>query len=259
MPRVIQYQSDLHLEFEHGLISYELPDVGADVIILAGDIGVSSRVNFDWVLEQTRGIPTIFVLGNHEPYRNCLQKAKQEWKSAMAGSHVHVLDNESIELAGVRFIGSTLWTDFQLFNEDPCSALNLARAKINDFRLVEFEQAGLKRMFTPEDSRELHLDAIEFYRNELSKPFPGPTVVVSHHAPSIESLPESYRNDEIRAAYASDLSAFIDKYQPEAWIHGHLHNSSDYKMGGTRVLCNPRGYFPRSLNTDFNPEAIFEL
>ncbi|MAC48609.1 metallophosphoesterase [Oceanospirillum beijerinckii] len=259
MSVVIQYQSDLHLEFEHGFISHTLPDVNADVIVLAGDIGIASRLHFDWVLEQTRGIPTVFILGNHEPYRSCLQLAQQEWKEAMAGSNVHVLENEVVELCGVRFIGSTLWSDFQLFNEDPSIAQDLARMRMNDFRLVEFEHKGLKRMFTPEDARNMHLESMDFFNQELSKPFSGPTVVVSHHAPSIESLPVSYRDEPIRAGYASNLEHFIELHQPDAWIHGHLHNTSDYCIGKTRVLCNPRGYFPRSVNPDFDPEIVLEL
>jgi Icc-related predicted phosphoesterase len=59
------------------------------------------------------------------------------------------------------------------------------------------------------------------------------------------------------AAYVSDLSAVIKKGKPTAWIHGHVHESFDYRVGATRVLCNPHGY--ASENPSFNPSLVVEV
>lgn len=255
----IQYQSDLHLEFEHGDIRYQIPDISADIIVLAGDIGLTSPLYFDWVLEQTKGTPTILILGNHEPYRDVLQGSYGQWKKVMANTHVHVLDNSTVELSGIRFIGSTLWTDYKLFDNDPSEAQGMSHGMINDYRLIEFEEDNQRRRFSPEDAMCLHQESLSYIIAELNKPFSGSTLVVSHHAPSPQSLPVNDRSDKLRASYASDLSAIIQELQPEAWIHGHLHNSSDYRIGKTQVLCNPRGYSPLKLNPEFDPEASLIL
>ena len=97
----------------------------------------------------------------------------------------------------------------------------------------------------------------QFITEELAKPFDGPTVVVTHHAPSWLSVPDKFR--EASAAYASRLEDLILDHEPLLWIHGHTHTSFDYKIGKTRIVCNPRGYHGFELNPDFEVNLIVEI
>jgi Icc-related predicted phosphoesterase len=83
-------------------------------------------------------------------------------------------------------------------------------------------------------------------------------VVVTHHAPSRESIPPAFDGDPCNPAFASDLSRFIVESEARLWVHGHIHFSCDYPLGKTRVLANPRGY-PTEPRTGFDPGLIVEV
>jgi len=100
---------------------------------------------------------------------------------------------------------------------------------------------------------DLHLD------EELRKPFDGPTVVITHHAPSPRSIAGKFRGNPLNPAFASNLEPIIVAHQPVLWIHGHMHDSFDYRISKTRVVCNPRGYFPNELNPAFDPNFVIQL
>ena len=110
----------------------------------------------------------------------------------------------------------------------------------------------------------LHRELIDL---DLATSFDGPTVVVTHHAPHPRSLRSPMFIDDTDASFASDLSAVIERYEPALWIHGHLHNASDYQVGATRVVCNPRGYVTfrsksgaeASENFFFDPLKVVEI
>lgn len=259
MPRIL-YQSDLHVEFYKGNISYQIDCEGADIIVLAGDIGDSTQKSLDWVLKAAQGIPTVMCLGNHEAYDTALQQALRFWKDGLAGSHVHLLENHSVEICGVQFIGATLWTDYAVHGEDTvASAMEEAGRRMNDHRLIQFEAAATPRLFTPEDALAAHRQSIKYLRSAMAKPFEGKRVVVSHHAPSIQSIPAIYRDHNLCGAFCSDLEMLMLEHKPDAWIHGHLHMNFDYRVGQTRVVCNPHGYFDHELNKDFDPKAMLNL
>ena len=84
-------------------------------------------------------------------------------------------------------------------------------------------------------------------------------VVVTHHLPSFQSIPERFRGESLNGAYASELFEDIMETQPDIWCHGHTHGSSDYMIGNTRILCNPRGYHGHELNPDFNDSFTIDL
>ena len=104
----------------------------------------------------------------------------------------------------------------------------------------------------------MHYNSLKWLEDSLRKSKTDKNVVVTHHAPSPKSLPDQYKNDILSAAHASDLSELIDKYQPDIWIHGHIHSPSDYNIGNTRVICNPRGY-PDEPYNGFNNKLIIEV
>lgn len=256
----IQYQSDLHLEFMPSLADYALPRVGADVIVIAGDIGVHSDPRYiDWTLEATAGTPTIVVAGNHEPYGSSRQQSLHIWRQATANTHIHFLEKAQCELQGVRFLGATLFTDYNL-RGDREKAMHVAALGLNDHRMVQYGD----RMFTPDDAYTEHCLARQFLQDALSRHFPGPTVVVTHHAPSPQcwgsGVPAKLaRPDALAPAYVSDLESIMAKHEIALWFHGHLHHSVDVVRHGTRVLSNPRGYWPDALNPAFEPDKIVAL
>jgi Icc-related predicted phosphoesterase len=162
----------------------------------------------------------------------------------------------------VRIIAATLWTDFELFGATRQSAvMDDAYHAMNDFRMIQIVD-GLRggfRLLTPSDLLRLHHESKTYIAGELEKSFDGVTIVMTHHAPSGRSVTEAFADDPLAAAYASDLEALIERTQPQLWVHGHIHTSSDYVIGRTRIVCNPRGYFPSDMNPDFDPGRVIEL
>lgn len=234
----ISYASDLHIEFDY--LSLQNKD-NSDVLILAGDIipikYISSDTNdilkfFEEISEQWKDV--IIVIGNHEAYRGVIEETKSKLKSFIDQYlNIHVLENDYIEIDDIRFIGSTLWTNF--YKNDPV-AKETARVRMNDFKIIR--TTGYRK-FLPDDSVKLHYKAYDYIRNNLNH---DKVVLITHHAPCLLSIPERYKTDILSAAYASDLSLFDDYPQIKIAIHGHIHDTMNYEVNETRILCNPRGY-----------------
>jgi Icc-related predicted phosphoesterase len=262
--------SDLHLEF--GACEFA-PEVragrSADLVLLAGDIH-TRRCAPLWAAE-TFAAPVAMILGNHEAYGDCLDAAiAAQRKSATACSTrrdnpVRMLECETWILTDgtpIRIIAATLWTDFALFGADAqARMMDAAHDAMNDFQMIRISDNRHRdeRPLTPSDCLRLHRESRAFIEAELAQPFDGITIVMTHHAPSGRSLPEFRHGDPINAAYASDLEALIEQARPQLWVHGHIHASSDYRIGSTRVVCNPRGYYPAHLNPGFNPALVIEI
>ena len=238
----INFISDLHLEF--GPLEIE-PEAG-DVLVLAGDIDIKGRV--DWINTiASKFNHVIYVLGNHEFYNGTMDSIYRKTREGLA-DNVHLLENESITIAGVTFHGATLWSDF--LNGNPMSYLQCDQA-INDYRLIRAGDG--KHRFKPQIAHSLHNISKVFLQENVKEG----DVVVTHMAPSLLSIHEKYKNDmNINGSYASDLSELILDTKPELWFHGHVHTSFDYTVGNTRILCNPRGYVGEELNSEFEPNAL---
>lgn len=254
----LQVVSDLHLECEGGA-DYLLPETDADVVVLAGDIH-SHTHGLLWAARtlRSRGHRVVYVTGNHELYHAHAYGLIDQLREVACQSGIDFLENDVLELDGVRILGTVLWTDFQLHGtgEIAAGAMRWARGMMNDFRLIRSSQGN---EFSPAESVKLHRTARAFLETELAKPFVGPSVVVSHHAPHTGSVHERFKGTPLSPAFASDLSSLIAKYQPALWLHGHMHDSFDYRVGETRVVCNPRGYAPDMLNPNFDPALILEV
>ena len=118
--------------------------------------------------------------------------------------------------------------------------------------------------FTPAHAREIHLRSRAFIEATLGAPHDGPTVVVTHHAPHPNSVHPRFVGNDASPGFVSDLSDLIARHGPELWVHGHTHDGCDYVVGGTRVVCNPKGYGPRSAggrieNAAFDPQLVVGL
>jgi Icc-related predicted phosphoesterase len=255
--------SDLHLEFG----PFARPEVKADVTVLAGDTYTKHRA-FD--RDDARaffGCPVLAVLGNHEFYSGKIDTAVEKTRVAAAEKGILLLERQEVVVAGVRFLGCTLWSDFRLFARDDLVRVradaNLCvgdrhSGGLNDFRSIRVAADGYRR-FRPLDAAKLFQMSVAWLDERLSEPFDGATVVVTHHAPSIRCVPQKHLADRRTAAYASHLDWLIEKHQPDAWISGHIHSSHMFRIGRTLLVSNPRGYVPDHVNPDFRPDLVIEV
>ena len=247
--------SDLHL----GFAPFERPRTKADVVVLAGDIA-RPREAVAWAIEFDR--PVLYVAGNHEFYGGSIEGTLAELERLCEGTHVHLLDDRELVLDGVRFLGTTLWTDFHLFGagERKSAAMAEATRLLRDFsRITLSESAGAP--FTPEDSAALFERHAGWLETKLAEPHDGPTVVITHHAPSPRSIHPRFADSLLNACFVSDLERLAGVDRAQLWIHGHTHDSFDYDLNGTRVVCNPRGYAKGAMNENarFDPNLNVEV
>lgn len=249
----IRILSDLHREFGHAT----LPHVEADAVVLAGDIDKGAR-GVAWARQAFPGIPVLYVAGNHEYYGDRIGRLLEKLREAAAGSNVRILENDTATLDGVRFFGATLWTDFCLCN-DRLSAFAAAADRLtgmNDYRKIRRRDTT---RLEPHDTAQLHAESRLALTRFLVGSDLSRSVVITHHAPSLQSLPPARRTHSISAAYASDLDALIQAHAPALWIHGHIHTPCDYRIGGTRILCNAHGYITKEARPGFRPDLVVEI
>ena len=244
--------SDLHNEFT----AFEPVDTAVDVVVLAGDIdnGVEGVV---WASRTWQHGKIVYVAGNHEYYGRDYAETLALLRQTAAAHDIYLLENDEAVIDGVRFLGATLWTDFEYFGaENRAKAMEEGQRRLNDFRLIQFGQLGT---FTPAHSIELHQHSVAWLTARLDEPFDGPTVVVTHHMPSTKSVAERFIGTPLSACFVSHLDHLFGKMN--LWIHGHTHDSFDYVADGTHVVCNPRGYVISrgAENSDFNPSKTVEI
>jgi predicted phosphodiesterase len=252
----INVLSDLHLGFG----SMERPINDADVVVLAGDIS-RPREAIAWALRFDR--PVLYVPGNHEFYGGSIDGTVAELKRLCAGTQVRVLDDDEAVIGGVRFLGSTLWTDFALFDEPErrAAAMDEAQRLLRDFSRIRLREAA-DDVFTPADSAALFARHAAWLDARLAdRSHAGPTVVITHHAPSPDSIHPRFAGSLLNACFVSDARHLLRGARAPLWIHGHTHDSFDYVVDGTRVVCNPRGYFRGGVqeNPLFDPNFIVEV
>ena len=236
----IQILSDLHLE-HGGHLPEHHPE--ADVIVLAGDLTPYTEGIVDRVREPWSTAPHIlYVLGNHEVYGTEIEETRRRMATECAEAGVHLFDPGTVRVDGVRFIGATLWTDLLLEGvADEVGAHLRVSREISDF-LGAIQHRG--RDFTTWESVERHRADRAFIERELenAERAGDRVVVITHHAPSPMSIRPWFEGNPFNCPFASDLDRVIDRYQPELWIHGHMHDPVDERLGRTRLLANPAGY-----------------
>ena len=244
----IRVCSDLHLEMNDDF-SIDMPE--GDVLVLAGDVGYAIDYDnyapfFEQCAEKYNKV--YYVMGNHCYWYSTIEDARNIMKERLPRG-VTLLDNRSEYYAEerVHFIGGTLFTDF---NKGDGLTMADAGEYMNDYRLITD--------FTPEKALQEHTHTREWFERCIPTLKQGKVIVVTHHAPSQSSVKGRYTAS--RGAYGSDMNSFIQKHtEISHWIHGHVHESSDYMIGNTRVLCNPRGYEKMEMNDSFNIGFEFEV
>lgn len=238
----IAYASDLHLEFDDSLTLTGLST--ADVLVLAGDVDTMPEY-YTEILRKLRlayAGSVLFVLGNHEYYNGAFPDDRQKYREAIAHDRqAHLLENEAVILDGVRFLGATLWTDFASGRQ-----MRNCQHMMSDFHVIFDGHSG---SITPETILKVHQDSIAWLDDQFTNhPHEGPTVVITHHAPSYQSQHPRFAGSPISGGFCSNLERHIQRWKPDVWIHGHVHDPMDYRLGktplqgATRVLCNPWGY-----------------
>lgn len=253
--------SDLHLEFDEHFTP-TVPD--ADVVIAAGDILTRGPENsLHWLTRLCAPImlPAVFVAGNHEYYGGGygFDLARERARDLRLPG-THFLDDSVVVIDGVRFVGCTLWTNFELDGADARNvawAMNNVGGLLNDFGGAIQDFSNRTGKLTTERSKVMHERSRTFLKETLAQSFDGPTVVVTHHAPHRGSLHPRYEGSALNPGFVSDLEGLILAGKPDLWVHGHVHDSYDYMVGRTRVICNPKGY--GSENLAFKPSLVIEV
>lgn len=246
--------SDLHLS-SAGL---PIPDTDADIVILAGDIARPKEA-LQWASGFT--MPVLYVPGNHEFYGASLGVTVSDLRAYASGTHIHILDNTEIVLNGIRFLGSTLWTDFNLYGPAAREqAIAESLALIRDFSRIG-SGASPGTTFSPAEMEALFNANTAWLDKKLSEAHEGPTVVITHHSPSPKSIHSRFDGSLINNCFVSNSEHLMGADRAALWIHGHTHDSFDYHVNGTRVVCNPRGYAKDGINENaaFDPGLIITL
>jgi len=242
----IQYLSDLHLEYR--FYNWNIPITNSDIVVLAGDIGIGFDA-IKWVGEQYKlhQKPFIYILGNNEYYHqdiNFVNEAKRFYSNNKL--EIDLLQNNSVIIKGIQFIGSTLWTDFNL-NDNA----DLVIKTINEL----FGTRKLKH-FTAESVLKTHIKSLNYIKN---KQYAIDSVVITHHQPTILGIHEKHRDKNLLSAtFASNLDYIFESIKPKLWISGHSHYNYDIIIGNTRLIANQHGY-PYEWLEDFDPKKIIEV
>jgi predicted phosphohydrolase len=243
--------SDLHLE--QG--PFGPRGVESDAVVLAGDIATGTR-GLDWARRWAGDRPVLYVAGNHEFYGHEMPGLIDQLRRAAAGSSVRVLENDELTLDGVRFLGCTLWSDFDFDgSERRAEAMRLCERVVNDYKQIRFGPQA--RALAARDTRMLHLSSRRWLAARLAQPYTGPTVVITHHSPLIRTRPPVPQLRALAGAFASDVTELMGADRVALWIYGHTHRVADLEVRGTRVLSNPRGY-PHQPVAGFDPTCMVE-
>lgn len=251
--------SDLHRDVgEAPFVPPRVPE--ADVAVAAGDVCQGLVRAVEWIARTIRPhMPAVMVAGNHEHYGAVLEEDLAAGAEAAAREGVDLLENRTVEVAGLRFSGCTLWTDYELDGGRDRAVAAAARG-LNDHRMILSARSadGLQR-FTPEAAQQRHAESRLFLTRTLLRTHTAAPrqVVVTHHAPHRRSVAPRFAGDPLNPAFVSDLDGLLAAAQPALWVHGHTHASFDYRVRGTRVACNPKGYGPE--NPGFDPALVIEV
>lgn len=250
----IYYASDLHLEYD----KYTLPEINGDVLVLAGDIAPIANIdksnslydkrisdNFFNFIESTKQFKhVLYVAGNHELYGSDI-KDTNKLKELLKDTNITVLNNESIIIDDVQFIGGTGWTDF-----NQVDSLTMARAAgyINDY----IEIKSNNNILDVYDVLEQHTDFCKVLKQSIND---LTNIVISHHSPSHLTTNERFKDKHhMNGCYASDLHRFMEKVS--YWIHGHQHFANIVDVANCKVISNTRGYPYELAKREFNLKYI---
>lgn len=251
--------SDLHNEFEEFLP----PETEQyDVVVLAGDIDLGAR-GINWAAETFERKPVVYVSGNHEFYSHegrSIQELSAAMEKAAMWHGIDLLNPGAVEISGWKFVGATLWADFDLHGvAQRTLSMDHAKRSLNDYRLIHIDQSdGTKRKITPSDTREWFLDERDFLLQEIKQGDPARTVVITHFVPTSQAIEKRHQGDLLSPAFVTDLDDLIESSGAAAWIFGHHHSCWNFRLGSTQLISNQRGY-PNEGVKGFDAGLVVEL
>lgn len=244
----------------------------ADICICVGDVANSIDDCIAFLLRVIEPkMPVVLVLGNHDFYGGGIDFALERARRLIEGTRIYLLENQALVLEDCRFIGATLWTDFCVSvgddehipaEERRAKAFGLVPSKMMDFFSIfrsDERLPGENGMVTVKEIFDRHRESRAFIDQELGEAFSGRTIVLTHHAPLMQSFDPNFFGQITNAAFASDLSDLIKRRRPSVWVHGHIHRFRDYMYDKTRVICNPVGYQPERDYSGFRPNFVVDL
>jgi predicted phosphodiesterase len=268
----LQVTSDLHLEFSPSHLGFEEHQAWADIVVIAGDTDKASKA----VAQARRlfGSPDIVLIaGNHEHYGTkrsiddgTATMRRQADELSTDDSRIHVLEDDAVIVpvrgVDVRVIGATLWTDFAIFGNPRVDA-GIVERTLNDYRLIKrADQVDWRDRLTTGETARRHTRSRVFIESQLRTEHAGPTIVLTHHQPSLRCVAKQYLRDPVTAGFASNLDDVI-ALQPALWVSGHTHVSHQVRdPGGCLMMGNPAGYElkgARLENPDFDPRLAVHL
>lgn len=256
----ISLLSDCHYEFGHKIVA---PSPDIDVLVLAGDTDLgreSAEVARKY--QKMTNAEVVFISGNHEPYKSDIDECYSNIRAESARiPSVHFLEKDVVIINGVRFLGCTLWSDFSLFGIDSViEHMNQARRGIADYWYI---QKGGKRL-QPEDTAAMFQESYQWLDRELSRPFNGKTVVVTHFSPHRAAIHPKYLgpdSDGLTPYFNSDCARLMRRHAVDVWMFGHTHCSIDKIVEeNTRLVSNQMGYPSEPVNvTGFDPHKVIQI
>lgn len=254
----IQLLSDIHLEANPDFVPEHAP--GADLLVLAGDVGSyqkrrdgSLMEEPDWGLRRFADwpVPVLFVPGNHEYDALDVDEAHAGLRKACERLGLVWLERETQIIEGVRFIGTTLWSDYDALGDRQ----KAFRAANHYLAKMAGQRDG--RLFDAEAMRELALDCQQWLKSTLAEAFDGTTVVVTHFAPTLHSMDPRYGLSPGTAGFCNALDAWLP--HADLWLHGHLHCPTDVQVGRCRIVANPLGYNEKNEQAGFLPRQLIRV
>ncbi len=263
----IQLLSDLHNEFlRHGKDhpdhhwSGSIPDTDADVIVLAGDIDLGVK-GVEWAITESERLDKtiLYVPGNHEFYRHEYFSVKEDIARLCESTNVFCLDPGIFTHEGVRFIGTTLWTDYRADISVPHDlAMFYISNNLSDHRVIKYKSGGAYGRFKPQHALAIHRQELNWLSRQLKNDFDGKTIVVTHHGPHPICQHPAFPLSEMSGAFHSNLSDLIEANDIHIWAFGHTHANLDEIVFNTRIVSNQAGY-PGEAVIGFNAGFVIEI
>lgn len=265
--------SDLHLETQD--FPWRLPT--GEILIIAGDLchaayldpqhrephAVAHRDRVQrFVASATASFEHVLLIaGNHDHYHGVIEDTVTALRRHLPG--VTVLDDEAVDIAGVRFFGTTLWSDFAGHSDADLSRLKRGIGEYFFVKTRTSDRAGPDGLakLVPQDTLRRHVSALDAMKRVVLSADARPTVVISHHAPSRKGLNPLHAGNGLDGAYASDLDALIASFSNvPVWVHGHTHIKRTYRIGAVTLRANCRGFDTRGATARaFTVDAYFDV
>lgn len=250
----IRLFSDLHTEFWKNnikqnlnkFVTYSKFDLET-VAIIPGDCVCfkyqEDCIEFFEILSQRFKL-VLYVPGNHFYYNTNIFGSQINMNLP---ENVKILNNEFLDFEGYRFLGSTLWIELK----NPLNAFNVQN-NLNDFHVIK---TNSNKIINVKDVQRQFVESVDFL---ISNIIPN-SIVITHHAPSNNSIHLKYKHSKLNDGFASSLEYLILGSQPLFWFHGHIHDSVDYTLDKTRIVCNPFGYLNKEENPLYIKDLTFEI